>query len=141
MALLWSPPARRGRRRSDDGVIVVGTLAKVLLAFAIIGTLAFDGCSMMAAQVSVLDDAQQAAQAGHDAYANSGSTQAAYAAVLKYADAHGDVVVRQGFSTGPHHTVTVELQRTAKTVFAHYVPKVKTYVVADAVSRATDPVH
>jgi hypothetical protein len=119
----------------------VGTLAKLLLAFALIGTVAYDGLSIASAQVGVRDDAQAAALAGHDAYANSGSAQAAYAAVLKYADEHGDVVVRQGFSTGPHHTVTVELQRTARTVVAHYVPKVKSYVVADAVSRATDPVH
>ena len=119
----------------------MGTLAKLLLVFAVIGVLGFDSFSIIGAQVGVRDDAQAAAQAGHDAYVNTESAQAAYAAVLKYADEHGDVVVRQGFSTGKHHTVTVELQRTAKTVFAHYVPKVKTYVVADAVSRATDPVH
>ena len=122
-------------------MVLVGTLAKLLLAFAVVAAIAFDSFSVISAQVGVRDDAQAAAQAGHDAYANTGSAQAAYAAVLKYADAHGDTVVRQGFSTGPNHTVTVELQRKAHTIVASYLPKVKTYVIADAVSRATDPVR
>jgi hypothetical protein len=95
VAFLWSPPARRHSRRSDTGAILVGTLAKLLLAFAIIGAIAYDGFTIAAAQVGVRDDAQAAALAGHDAFVNTGSAQAAYAAVLKYAQAHGDVVVRQ----------------------------------------------
>ena len=125
--------------RGDLGVIVVGTLAKMLLLVAVIGAIGYDAISVTTTQLTARDHAQAAAQAGHDAYRASGTVKAAYDAALSYAEKHGDTLVRAGFSTGPNHEVTVELRREATTLIAGLVPRVKNYTVADATASAADP--
>jgi len=131
----------RRPRRGDAGVIVIGALAKVLLALAVIGAIGFDSLSILTTQYSVRDDAQAAALAGHEALQSTGKQEAAYAAVLAFAKEHGDVVVSQGLSTTSKakNTWTVELRKQARTMVASYVPKVKNYIVATATSSASDP--
>ena len=129
----------RPRVEGDLGVIVVGTLAKVLLVLAVVGMVGYDAFSVTTTQLSLHDRAQQAAQAGHDAYRAGGTVQGAYAAALKYAQEHGDTLVRSGFSTGPNHRVTVELRREAPVIIANHVPRVKDYTLADATATASDP--
>lgn len=129
----------RTRPRGDLGVIVVGTLAKTLLFIAVIGAIGYDAISVTSTQLTLRDHAQQAAQAGHEAYRAYGTVQAAYAAALKFAQDNGDTLVRSGFSTGPDHTVTVELRREANAVIADRIPRVKDYTVADATASASDP--
>lgn len=136
MAARWLD---RSRIEGDLGVIVVGTLAKVLLVLAVVGIVGYDAFSVTTTQLSVRDHAQQAAIVGHDAYRASGSPQAAYAAAVKYAQANGDTLVRSGFSTGPNHTVTVALRREAPTVIAGHLPRVKDYTVVVTTATASDP--
>ena len=127
--------------RGDLGVIVVGTLAKVLLLVAVVGAGGYGAVSGPATQLAARDRAQGAARAGHDAYRSTGTPQAAYAAALSYAQEHGDTLVRSGFSTGPNHTVTVEVRREANAFVADLVPRVKDYTVADATASAADPAN
>jgi hypothetical protein len=129
----------RPRIEGDLGVIVVGTLAKMLLFLSVVGAVGYDAISVTTTQLTLRDHAQQAAQAGHEAYRAYGTVQAAYAAALKFAQDNGDTLVRSGFSTGPDHTVTVELRRQANAIVADFVPKVKDYTVADATASASDP--
>lgn len=136
MAARWLD---RSRIEGDLGVIVVGTLAKVLLVLAVIGAIGYDAFSVTTTQLSLRDHAQQAAVVGHDAYRASGNPQAAYAAALKYAQANGDTLVRSGFSTGPNHTVTVQLRREASSMIAGHLPRVKEYTVATTTATASDP--
>ncbi len=118
---------------------MVGTLTKVLLVLAVVGTAGYDGISITTTQLSIRDDAQAAAQLGHEALRDRGTPQAAYAAVVKYARAHGDTIVAKSFTVGSDNTVSVILQREANTIAASYVPKVSTYVVATAQASAGDP--
>lgn len=130
----------RGRAlRSDAGVLVVGTLTKLLLFLAVVGTLGYDALSMAAAQVGVRDDAQEAALAGHDVLMGHGTPQMAYAAVLKYARDHGDEVVPTGFVVGTGNSVTVVLRREAHTIVSSHIPRLQNYVVATSTSTARDP--
>ena len=129
----------RSRLEGDLVVIVVGTLAKMLLFVAVIGAVGYDAISVTTTQLTLRDHAQQAAQAGHEAYRAYGTVQAAYAAALAFAQENGDTLVRSGFSTGPNHTVTVQLTREANAVFADHLPRVKDYTVADATASVADP--
>ncbi len=129
----------RSRIEGDLGVIVVGTLAKVLLVLAVVGVVGYDAFSVTTTQLSLRDHAQQAAVVGHDAYRASGNPQAAYAAALAYARQNGYTLVRSGFSTGPDHRVTIELRREAPTVIAGHLPRVKDYTIAVTTATASDP--
>jgi hypothetical protein len=125
--------------RDDVGVVMLGTLTKVLLVLAVVGTAGYDTVSITTTQLTVRDDAQAAAELGHEALRDRGTPQAAYAAVVKYAKAHGEAVVAKSFTVGSNNTVTVTLRRDAHTIAAEYVPKVSTYVVATATATASDP--
>ena len=118
---------------------MIGTLTKVLLVLAVVGTAGYDAISITTTQLSIRDDAQAAAQQGHEALRDKGTPQAAYAAVVAYARSHGDVVVPKSFTVGSDNTVTVSLRRDANTIAAEYVPKVNAYVVATATASAGDP--
>jgi hypothetical protein len=130
---------RPRRPRGDAGVFVIGTLAKLMIFLAIVGVIGYDTVAITTTQLAVRDDAQQAALLGHTALRDKGTVQAAYAAVLKFAEENGDTVVRGGFATGPNHTVTVRLRREAHTIVASMIPRVKTYVVADTTASVSDP--
>jgi hypothetical protein len=138
--LARTPAAERARaRRSDAGVLVVGTLAKLMIFLAVLGTVGYDALSIAAAQVGVQDDAQAAALAGHDVLANHGTPQMAYTAVLAYADSHHDEVVASGFVIGADNAITVVLSRTAHTIVSSHLPRVKDYVVATATATVQNP--
>jgi hypothetical protein len=132
---------RRSAARGDAGVLVLGTLARLILVVAIIGTIVYDGISMTTTHLSVRDDAQAAAQLGYEALRDKGTERAAYLAVLAYARDHGDAVIPAGFRVGANHSVTVELRRSAKTLVSSYLPKINGYVVATASATASDPVR
>lgn len=133
--------ARRRPHTSDGGLIALGTLTKTLLWLAVIAVIGYDFLSIVTTQVTVRNDASEAASVGHDALRDSHDPQAAYRAVLHFASTHGDTLVVSGFATGPNNAVTVELRREARTMAAAYVPRIKNYTVGDAVARATDPAN
>ena len=133
-----SSRTRRGAARGDLGLIVVNTLVKTLFWVALVGFVGYDAISIAVTQLSVRNDAQEAAVIATDTMRDTKSVQAAYAAVVAYAKAHGDVVVPSGFSTGPRNIVTVELKRTAKTFLAAHLPRVSQYTVGTASATASD---
>jgi type II secretory pathway pseudopilin PulG len=118
----------------------VSALTRVLVVLAVLGVLAYDGVVVAINQVSIHDEAQNAAQAGHEALASTKDAQAAYAAVLAYAAKHGETVVPRSFRVGAHDTVTVELSRSAPTLVLQVVPKVDEWVVARATAHFGDPI-
>ena len=94
--------APRSPGRGDHGVFVLGSLLKTVLWVALIGVIGYDLISITTTQVTVRGDAQQAATVGSDTLHDTGDVTKAYAAVVAYARAHGEIVVAQGFTTGPH---------------------------------------
>jgi hypothetical protein len=129
----------RGATRGDLGAVVVSSLVKTLFWIALVGFVGYDVISIGVMQVSVRNDAQQAAVVATDTLRTTHNVEAAYAAVKAYAAKNGDTVVAAGFSTGPHNAVTVELRRTAKTFLAAHLPRVSQYTVATASATASDP--
>jgi len=125
---------------SDAGVVVIGTLAKLMIFLAVIGSAGYDSLSLVAAHVSVVEDAQEAAMIGHGVLARSGNAQEAYSAVLEYCDEHGDTLAKNGFAIEvKNHAVTVTLARQAHTIVSARLPKLKDYVVATATATSKDP--
>lgn len=134
-----TPAQRRDTlRRSDAGLLVVGTGIKLLALLAVIGVTGYDGISMVATHMTAKDDADQAALAGNTVLDHRGTAQAAYDAVVSFAHDHGDVVIPAGFAIGPNNAVTVELRRVAHTIAAAHLPRIKDYTVVVVTSTVSD---
>jgi hypothetical protein len=131
---------RRGRSR-DAGFIVVGALAKLTLAVAVIGTAGYDAISMTATHLQVQDQAQQAAALGYDALVAKKSQKAAYTAILRFADENGSEVVPGSFRVGKDRRVTVTLRGDARTLVSSHLPGIKDYVTATGTGSAGDPLR
>jgi hypothetical protein len=127
-------------RVEDVGVIVVGTLVKVLLVVGVLAVIGYDSVTMTINSLSLKEDAQAAAQEGHQVLHDRKDPQAAYNAVVRFAQEQGLTVVPQSFAVSARNTVTVELRREAPVVLARYIPRINTYVVATATASASDQV-
>lgn len=135
------PTTLRHRLRVEDvGVIVVSTMLKLLLVLGVLGVVGYDSITMSINSLSLKDDAQAAAQEGHQVMHDRRDPQAAYNAVVRFATERGLTVIPQSFSVGANNTVTVELRREAPVIMARYVPRVNSYVVATATGTASDQV-
>jgi hypothetical protein len=131
---------RARAQHADTGAIVVGTLAKLMIFLALIGTAGYDSISLASTHITVQDDAQEAAQVGHDLLVRHGTPQAAYAAVLAYCELHQDTLVPNSFVVvTANHSVELTLRREAHTIVSSHLPRVRNYVVATASAIATDP--
>ncbi len=138
---LPTPSTLRHRLWAEDvGVLLVSTLTKVLLVLGVLGLMGYDAVVMSINSLSLHDQAQAAAQAGHTVLHDRKDPQAAYSAVVSYAKERGLTVVPQSFAISSHNTVTVELRREAPVIIARYVPRINSYVVATASASAGDPV-
>jgi hypothetical protein len=124
----------------DAGVIMIGTLTKLLFFLAVVGTVGYDWISIATTQVTVMDDAQQAALIAHQVIGERGTPQSAFVAALTFAKKHGDVLTPEDFSIGPNRAVTIVLHREAHTIAAAYVPKIKTYIHATASATVGDEI-
>ena len=125
----------------EHGVVVVGTLLKTLLALALIAAIGYDGFSITTTHLTVREHAQAAAREGYLAYKVKETPQAAYAAVVTFAEDEGDTVVPDTFGVSERKTVTVSLQRVAPTFLARYVPGLADYTIAVGAGSAGDPLR
>ena len=127
-------------RVEDVGVIVVSTLVKVLLVVGVLAVIGYDSVTMTINSLSLKEDAQAAAQEGHQVLHDRRDPQAAYNAVVRFAKEQGLTVVPQSFAVSARNTVTVELRREAPVIVARYIPRINSYVVATATASASDQV-
>jgi hypothetical protein len=127
-------------RVEDVGVIVVSTLVKVLLVVGVLAVIGYDSVTMTINSLSLKEDAQAAAQEGHQVLHDRRDPQAAYTAVVRFAKEQGLTVVPQSFQVSARNTVTVELRREAPVILARYIPRINSYVVATATASASDQV-
>jgi hypothetical protein len=135
------PETRRHRLRVEEaGVILVSTLTKVLLVLGVLGVVGYDSVAMSINSLSLKEDAQAAAQEGHQVLHDRQDPQAAYNAVVRFAKEHGLTVVPQSFAVSSNNTVTVELRREAPVIVARYLPRINSLVVATASASASDQV-
>ncbi|HEV2888857.1 MAG TPA: hypothetical protein VGX28_00615 [Frankiaceae bacterium] len=121
---------------SDErGSIIVGWLTKVAVVLTLVGIVGFDLVSVATTKVSASDDAQLAARAGAETYADThGDVQEAYAAALRHAERHGGSIDPADFVVDPDGTVRVTVVKTATTLVFYRAGATKrwAHVVAKA---------
>ncbi len=99
--------------------MITGWFVKLVTVLAILGVIAFDGFSIVAAHLTASDDAQTAAQAAANAY----STQKTPAAALLAAEQalhKGDKLVPNSMTISSTGEVSVKIQRTAGSLVLHH---------------------
>lgn len=102
---------------SDSGAIVLGWLTRLVVVFAVLGVLAYDGVSVVVAHVHAADQADQIASSAADTYKTSKSIQTAYEQAEASALADGDSIKPQDFVVLPSGTVQITLHRVATTLW------------------------
>jgi hypothetical protein len=110
--------------RSDRGDIVLGWLTRVVVVLAIVAVLGFDGVEVGLSTVQLQDQANEAATAGRDAYAQHHDVAEALRAAADTAkqDDIQNVVVKGSFVVERDGSVSITLTRPIHTVVAHYLP-------------------
>lgn len=131
------------RDSSDSGGIVTGWLVKVVISIVLFGVVAFDAVAIGVAHLSVVDDADTAAQAAgsawRDAQGTKNARELAYQAAVAVADRHGETVEPDSFSVSPDGTVHVTLRRVASTVVIRHISPLRGLSVATGSGSATPP--
>ncbi|HET8971058.1 MAG TPA: hypothetical protein VFN19_08365 [Candidatus Nanopelagicales bacterium] len=133
------PSSRRtSRLRGDVGAILLTGLLKFVLIFGVIGIVGYDAFSIARTQVTVRDDAQQAAQVALDALTARQTPAQAYRAAVDYVSEHGGKIPRKdGFSVAADGSVTLTVIETAPTMVAGRLSMFDEYVNATATSTAS----
>jgi hypothetical protein len=110
---------------SDRGSIVVGWLGKLVVLFALLGALGYDGVSIMVASFGAADDATVAASAAADEYKLHNDVRAAYDAATNAVAGKGDTVETKTFQIDTDGKVTLTIDRHPKTLWMHRIGPLK----------------
>jgi hypothetical protein len=113
----------------DSGSIVVGWLTRLVVLFAVLGLLAFDGFKVVVANFGASDDAGVAASAAADSYAATKDVRAAYSAAVQAVAGKDDVVETKTFAVDSTGGVTLTVDRTPGTLWMHRVGPLKKWTV------------
>jgi len=113
----------------DSGSIVVGWLTRLVVLFAVLGLLAFDGFKVVVANFGASDDAGVAAGAAADTYASTKDIRAAYSAAVQAVAGKDDVVETKTFTVDSTGGVTLTIDRTPTTLWLHRVGPLKKWTV------------
>lgn len=96
---------------------MLGWLARLVIAFAILGLLAFDGIKVVVANFGAADDATTAANAALDSYQADHNVQHAYNAAVASVAGKGDVIETANFTITAGGAVSLTLDRTPATLW------------------------
>lgn len=100
---------------------MIGWLTRLVVLFAVIGFLAYDGFTVMTSNFGAADDAGVAAGAAADAYKASSSVQSAYDAAVKAVDGKKDTIETKTFSVDASGKVTLTVDREPTTLWMHRI--------------------
>ena len=105
----------------DEGAIVLGWLTKLIVVLAVLGVLAYDGISILTANISTSDRANTLASEAADDVKGMKDINKAYAVIVAEAEEHGDTIEPQDFRVGPDGHVTLVLRTDAASVWMTHV--------------------
>ena len=108
---------------------MIGWLARLVILFAVLGFLAYDGFTLMVSNFGASDDAGVAASAAADAYKGTNDVRAAYDAAVKALDGKPDTVETKTFSIDPSGKVTLTVDRSPTTFWVHHVGPLKKWTL------------
>ena len=136
MAHPKAPHPHRPVRFGDAGVVLLSSLAKLVLAVAVLGTAGYDSISMLVTSLQTQDAAQQGAIIVRDALAGRSTQKVAIAKLDKFAEQNGVVV--DDVAIARDGTVTVVMSQNARTIAASRIPGLKEHVHIVATASADD---
>ena len=108
---------------------MIGWLTRLIVMFAVLGFLAYDGFTLVAANFGASDDAGVAASAAADAFATTKDVRASYDAAVKALDGKHDTVETKSFSIDPSGKVTLTVDRSPTTLWVHRVGPLKKWTL------------
>jgi hypothetical protein len=110
--------------REDRGDIVMGWLTRLVVGLALVAVIGFDAVTVGMATVSTQDQANSAAVAARDAYAERHDVHAALLAAQSEARTANDanIVVPGSLVVARDGSVTLRLERPIHTMVARYLP-------------------
>jgi hypothetical protein len=119
--------------------MISGWFVRLSLTIAIVAIVAFEAVSILVASIGVKDDAQDAALAAATAYQSNHSAAIAIAAAAG-ALHEGDTLVPGSVHASADGTVSVQVHRTARSIFLHlWSTSAKWDVVTGSASAAPPP--
>ncbi len=113
---------------SQDGAIVLGWLTKLVLTLAVIGFFAYDGVSLLTANVSVSDRANTLAGEAADEMKATHDINKVYASIKAEAEESGDTLQPTDFQVASNGYVTLVLHREAASLWMNRVGPLKKYL-------------
>ena len=114
---------------SDRGSIVVGWLTRLVVLFAVLGVVAFDGFTLMVSNFGAADDAGVAASAAADSFKATNDVQAAYGAAVSAVAGKGDTIETKTFKIDQGGKVTLVVDRTPTTLWMHRIGALKKWTL------------
>ena len=114
---------------SDSGSIVIGWLARLVILFAVLGFLAYDGVMLMVSNFAAADDAGVAASAAADTFHATNDVRAAYDSAVKAVDGKGDTVEQKTFQIDQAGKVSLIIDRSPTTLWLHRVGPLKKWTL------------
>ncbi|HUR51134.1 MAG TPA: hypothetical protein VMZ11_03315 [Mycobacteriales bacterium] len=124
---------------SDSGSIVVGWLGRLVVLFAVLGLLAYDGFTVMVASFGAADDAGVAANAAADSFKAKGDIQLAYDSAVQAVAGKGDTVDTKTFQVDQAGKVSLTIDRTPTTLWMHRVGPLKKWTQIHQTGTGTPP--
>ena len=118
---------------------MIGWLARLVILFAVLGFVAFDGFTLMVANFGASDDATTAANAAADNFQQSKDVRAAYQAAVQSLEGKHDTVETKDFSIDPAGKVTLTVDRSPMTFWVHRVGPLKKYTLVRQTGSGTPP--
>ncbi len=115
--------------------MVTGWLTRLVVIFALIGVVAFDGISVLSSRITVGDDAQTVAQAAATTFHQQGTSQAALLTAQQTLP-HGDTIVPGSFRVAVDGTVSIQLRRTAKSLLLHDFSQTRRWAIVTGMGSA-----
>jgi hypothetical protein len=112
---------------SDSGSIVLGWLGKLVIGFAVLGLIAFDGINIVVSNFGAADDASTAANAAADTYKVTHDINAAYQAAVKSVAGNGDTIETKTFVINPDGSVSLYVDRNPTTLWMHRIGPLKSW--------------
>jgi hypothetical protein len=136
---MGTPRATTPGLLGDGGSIVVGWLTRIIVVFAVLGVLGYDGVAIIQGRVNVSDEADQIAQDAHDTWSDGHSVDRAYATARDEAAARGDSAPAAGFTIDPRTgLVTVKVVHTVQTLLVKRFGFSKGWATMTATGHAQD---
>lgn len=108
---------------------MLGWLTKLVAVLTLLGLLAFDGISVVRANVTAADHANTVASNAADVYQQTRDVQKAYSAAVHLAEADGETVDAKTFTVSqPNGHIKLTLHREAKTLWMYRIGALKKYL-------------